>query len=117
MRSFSKADLYFTYSATTPQLIQISIYYDICFRLDKFLVRNEKSEIEVSDLPDEIIDTDLHSSELLNEALEKPIYSKKINKNKIRDVLIKHHNGLNLAATELNMSRTTLCRYRKKFNL
>ncbi|MBQ1494256.1 MAG: sigma-54-dependent Fis family transcriptional regulator, partial [Acinetobacter sp.] len=39
------------------------------------------------------------------------------NKNKIRDVLIKHQNDLNLAAQELNMSRTTLWRYRKKFNL
>ena len=78
---------------------------------------NEKSEIEVADLPDEIIDTHLHSSQLHNQVSEKPVYPEKINKNKIRDVLIKHQNDLNLAAKELNMSRTTLWRYRKKFNL
>ena len=78
---------------------------------------NEKSEIEVADLPDEIIDTHLHSSQLHNQLSEKPVYPEKINKNKIRDVLIKHQNDLNLAAKELNMSRTTLWRYRKKFNL
>lgn len=78
---------------------------------------NEKSEIEVADLPDEIIDIHLHSSLIQNEVSEKPVYPEKINKNKIRDVLIKHQNDLNLAAKELNMSRTTLWRYRKKFNL
>lgn len=78
---------------------------------------NEKSEIEVADLPDEIIDTHLHSSQLHDQVSEKPVYTEKINKNKIRDVLIKHQNDLNLAAKELNMSRTTLWRYRKKFNL
>jgi transcriptional regulator with PAS, ATPase and Fis domain len=74
---------------------------------------NEKSEIEVADLPDEIIDIHLHSSLIQNEVSEKPCLSRKINKNKIRDVLIKHQNDLNLAAKELNMSRTTLWRYRK----
>ncbi|WP_151790564.1 sigma-54 interaction domain-containing protein [Acinetobacter junii] len=78
---------------------------------------NEKSEIEVADLPDEIIDIHLHSSLIQNEVSEKHVYPEKINKNKIRDVLIKHQNDLNLAAKELNMSRTTLWRYRKKFNL
>ena len=78
---------------------------------------SEKSEIEVADLPDEIIDIHLHSSLIQNEVSEKPVYPEKINKNKIRDVLIKHQNDLNLAAKELNMSRTTLWRYRKKFNL
>ncbi|ENW20745.1 sigma-54 interaction domain-containing protein [Acinetobacter haemolyticus] len=78
---------------------------------------NEKSEIEVVDLPDEIIDIHLHSSQLHNEVSEKPVYPEKINKNKVRDVLIKYQNGLNLAAKELKISRTTLWRYRKKFDL
>ncbi|ENW17447.1 Transcriptional activator of acetoin dehydrogenase operon AcoR [Acinetobacter haemolyticus CIP 64.3 = MTCC 9819] len=78
---------------------------------------NEKSEIEVVDLPDEIIDIHLHSSQLHNEVSEKPVYPEKINKNKVRDVLIKYQNDLNLAAKELKISRTTLWRYRKKFDL
>ncbi|WPO68481.1 sigma-54 dependent transcriptional regulator [Acinetobacter haemolyticus] len=78
---------------------------------------NEKSEIEVADLPDEIIDIHLHSSQLHNEVSEKPVYPEKINKNKVRDVLIKYQNDLNLAAKELKISRTTLWRYRKKFDL
>lgn len=78
---------------------------------------NGKSEIEVVDLPDEIIDIHLHSSQLHNEVSEKPVYPEKINKNKVRDVLIKYQNDLNLAAKELKISRTTLWRYRKKFDL
>lgn len=77
----------------------------------------DKSEIEMSDLPDEIIDTALYPSEVRNEILEKPFYPEKINKNKIRNILIKHQNDLNLAAKELNIGRTTLWRYRKKFDL
>jgi transcriptional regulator of acetoin/glycerol metabolism len=43
--------------------------------------------------------------------------SDKINKDMIRKMLIKYDYDLNQVAKALDMSRTTLWRYRKKFNL
>ena len=78
---------------------------------------NEKSEIDVYDLPDEIIDNQ-HSipSNLVIEA-DPLLLSDKINKETIRKALIQYQNDLSLAAKALNISRTTLWRYRKKFGL
>lgn len=78
---------------------------------------NEKSEIDVCDLPDEIIDKQ-HippSNSLIED--EPLLISDKINKETIRKTLIQYQNDLSLAAKALNISRTTLWRYRKKFNL
>ena len=78
---------------------------------------NEKSEIDIYDLPDEIIDNQ-HSipSNLVIEA-DPLLLSDKINKETIRKTLIQYQNDLSLAAKALNISRTTLWRYRKKFGL
>ena len=76
---------------------------------------NGKSEIEICDLPDEIIeDRNSISHSLFEEQLNS---SPKINKQMILDALIKYNYDLNKAAKDLEMSRTTLWRYRKKFHL
>ncbi|KXZ62518.1 Nif-specific regulatory protein [Acinetobacter venetianus] len=78
---------------------------------------NEKSEIELCDLPDEIIDNPHIPSDLMMHTTEHMHSSDKINKDMIRKTLIKYDYDLNQVAKALDMSRTTLWRYRKKFNL
>ena len=78
---------------------------------------NEKSEIELCDLPDEIIDNPHIPSDLMIHTTEHMHSSDKINKDMIRKALIKYDYDLNQVAKALDMSRTTLWRYRKKFNL
>ena len=78
---------------------------------------NEKSEIELCDLPDEIIDNPHIPSDLKMHTTEHIHSSDKINKDMIRKALIKYDYDLNQVAKALDMSRTTLWRYRKKFNL
>ncbi len=78
---------------------------------------NEKSEIELCDLPDEIIDNPHIPSDLKMHTTEHMHSSDKINKDMIRKALIKYDYDLNQVAKALDMSRTTLWRYRKKFNL
>lgn len=78
---------------------------------------NEKSEIELCDLPDEIIDNPHIPSDLKMHTTEHMHSSDKINKDTIRKALIKYDYDLNQVAKALDMSRTTLWRYRKKFNL
>ncbi|MCR4531975.1 sigma-54 interaction domain-containing protein [Acinetobacter venetianus] len=78
---------------------------------------NEKSEIELCDLPDEIIDNPHIPSDLKMHTTEHIHSSDKINKDMIRKALIKYDFDLNQVAKALDMSRTTLWRYRKKFNL
>lgn len=78
---------------------------------------NEKPEIELCDLPDEIIDNPHIPSDLMIHTTEHMHSSDKINKDMIRKALIKYDYDLNQVAKALDMSRTTLWRYRKKFNL
>ncbi len=78
---------------------------------------NEKPEIELCDLPDEIIDNPHIPSDLMIHTTEHMHSSDKINKDMIRKMLIKYDYDLNQVAKALDMSRTTLWRYRKKFNL
>ncbi|MHA3981711.1 sigma-54 interaction domain-containing protein [Acinetobacter venetianus] len=78
---------------------------------------NEKSEIELCDLPDEIIDNPHIPSDLKMHTTEHMHSSDKIHKDMIRKALIKYDYDLNQVAKALDMSRTTLWRYRKKFNL
>lgn len=78
---------------------------------------NEKSEIEPCDLPDEIIDNLHIPSDLKMHTTEHVQSSDKINKDMICKALIKYDYDLNQVAKALGMSRTTLWRYRKKFNL
>ncbi|ENW04707.1 sigma-54 interaction domain-containing protein [Acinetobacter beijerinckii] len=80
---------------------------------------SEKLEIDTCDLPDEIIENPFHineSSSMITH-IKQPQLSQKLNKETLKNVLVKYDYNLVLASEALNMSRTTLWRYRKKFGL
>lgn len=77
---------------------------------------NEKSEIDIIDLPDEIINNQCVESSLTTD-ITHVIMPKKIDEEIIIKVLIQSKNDFSLAAKTLGISRTTLWRYRKKLNL
>lgn len=73
-----------------------------------------KLSIDLTDLPDEICESQPPSQTLPTDIM---IDHKKINRANIQRALIENHYDLSLAANALGISRTTLWRYRKKFNL
>ena len=79
---------------------------------------NGRSEIDVSDLPDEIIHG-LQDAESEPQAIEQPalLNSTKIDAHTLQQTLKKYQYDLGLAAQALGISRTSLWRYRKKFGL
>lgn len=79
---------------------------------------NGRPEIDVSDLPDEIIHG-LQDAESEPQAIEQPalINSTKIDAHTLQQTLKKYQYDLGLAAQALGISRTSLWRYRKKFGL
>lgn len=80
---------------------------------------SEKLEIDTCDLPDEIIENPFHINESSSTIthIKQPQLSQKLNKETLKNVLVKYDYNLVLASEALNMSRTTLWRYRKKFGL
>lgn len=77
---------------------------------------NDKLNIEVRDLPDEIN----HPSSVCGSTappLEQLLTKGKLNKEILEKMLYKYQNDFTLIAEVLGVSRTTLWRYRKKFNL
>ena len=79
---------------------------------------NGRPEIDVSDLPDEIIQG-LQDSDLEPENYEQAaqINARKIDAYTLQHTLKKYQYDLNQAAQALGISRTSLWRYRKKFGL
>ncbi|MDF2418515.1 AAA domain-containing protein [Acinetobacter beijerinckii] len=80
---------------------------------------SEKLEIDSCDLPDEIIENPFHINDSSSKIthIKQPQLSQKLNKETLKNVLVKYDYNLVLASEALNMSRTTLWRYRKKFGL
>lgn len=76
---------------------------------------NGQSHIEVTDLPDEITHIQHHNDCIItsNQELKK----EKLNKETVQKMLNKYQYDLGLTAQALKISRTTLWRYRKLFNL
>ncbi|PJG43638.1 Fis family transcriptional regulator [Acinetobacter tandoii] len=79
---------------------------------------NGRSEINVSDLPDEIIHG-LQDAESEPQVIEQAalLNSTKIDADSLQQTLKKYQYDLGLAAQALGISRTSLWRYRKKFGL
>lgn len=77
---------------------------------------NGQTEIHAHDLPDEICHIQFHSFEetLMDESGE---VNTVINRLSLKNALMKYNYNMNLTAKVLGMSRTTLWRYRKKFNI
>jgi len=80
---------------------------------------SDKLEIDRCDLPDEIIENPFHINESSSTIthIKQPQSPQKLNKETLKNVLVKYDYNLVLASEALNMSRTTLWRYRKKFGL
>lgn len=76
---------------------------------------NGQSHIDVTDLPDEISHTQYHSDCITT--LEQSPQKGKLNKDTVQKMLVKYQYDFTLTAQALNISRTTLWRYRKLFNL
>jgi transcriptional regulator with PAS, ATPase and Fis domain len=107
----------------TQQAIEVLINYDWPGNVRELkntllyalTMANGQSHIEVMDLPDEISHTQYHS-ECIN-SLEPSPQKGKLNKDTVQKMLVKYQYDFALTAQALNISRTTLWRYRKLFNL
>ena len=107
----------------TQQAIEVLINYDWPGNVRELkntllyalTMANDQSHIEVMDLPDEISHTQYHS-ECIN-SLEPSPQKGKLNKDTVQKMLVKYQYDFALTAQALNISRTTLWRYRKLFNL
>ena len=77
---------------------------------------NGQSHIDIADLPDEIRDPQYYSTSNPF-ALETLMQTNKLDKSNLLETLNRYHGDLTLTAEALGISRTTLWRYRKQFNL
>lgn len=77
---------------------------------------NGQSCIDITDLPDEIRAPQYYTTS--HSLILKPLSrTGKLDRTTIQTTLIKHHGDLALIANALGISRITLWRYRKQFNL
>lgn len=77
---------------------------------------NGQSHIDIADLPDEIRDPQ-HYSTSNPFASKTSVQTNKLDKSALLETLNGYHGDLTLTAEALGISRTTLWRYRKQFNL
>lgn len=76
---------------------------------------NGQSHIDVTDLPDEISNAQYYNNYITS--LEQSPQRGKLKKDTVQKMLFKYQYDFTLAAQALGISRTTLWRYRKLFNL